>query len=425
MNFHSTVPIAPHRPPTESRYPKTITPATRTSAQRGIILAGFCAFVGFYAIQPLLPLFAQVFQAGKVAVSLTLTASTIGVAIAAPFAGRLADFKGRRNIITIAAILAALCNFFAAMSPGLYTFVFWRFVQGLITPGVFAITVAYINDEWPPAKTGQAMGLYVMGTVLGGFAGRMFAGILAANMNWRWVIAAVGALNLLAALAVWAWLPPERNFIRATPAGSSTRAVLAHMSNRRLLATYAVGFCVFFSMVAMFTYVTFHLAGPPFLLSTTALGSIFCVYLVGVVITPICTRYIERFGHRAALASAVGMGVSGVLLTLVGNLWVVLIGLCICSSGVFISQATSSSHIGAAAKDSRALAVGLYASFYYLGGSAGSAIPGWLWNAGGWPACVALVSFVQVVTVVIAWVWWPGKDRGEIHASESALVGPG
>jgi YNFM family putative membrane transporter len=385
-------------------------------AQLGVVLAGFCAFVGFYATQPLLPLLAQVFHASKVAVSLTITASTIGVAIAAPIVGRLADFVGRRRIIITSALLAAICNFLAATSPGLRQFVMWRFIQGLITPGVFAITVAYINDEWPARQTGRGMGAYVTGTVVGGFSGRMIAGLTAGHMSWRWVLVVLGIVNLVAALAVWAWLPPERKFVRAARSSSFVHAVLDHLTNRRLLATYAVGFCVFFSMVAMFTYVTFHLADPPFLLSSAALGFVFCVFLVGMVITPICTRYIERFGHRIALTAAVAMGISGVLLTLVSNLWVVLIGLCICSSGVFISQATASSHIGTAAKDSRALAVGLYATFYYLGGSAGGSIPGWLWSIGGWPACVALVALVQVATVVIAWVWWPVKAPEAITA---------
>ena len=53
------------------------------------------------------------------------------------------------------------------------------------------------------------------------------------------------------------------------------------LRNPQLVATYAVGFCVLFTQVAMFTYVTFHLAAPPFSLSTVALGWLFVVYLVG------------------------------------------------------------------------------------------------------------------------------------------------
>ena len=56
-----------------------------------VILAGFTAFLDLYATQPLLPLLMRVFKTTHFAVSLTVTASTIGVAVAAPVVGRLAD----------------------------------------------------------------------------------------------------------------------------------------------------------------------------------------------------------------------------------------------------------------------------------------------------------------------------------------------
>ncbi len=375
-------------------------------AQRGVVLAGFCAFVGFYATQPLLPLLASIFHAGKVAVSMTITASTIGVAIAAPIAGRVADRLGRRRVIVIAALLSAFCNFLAATSSGLNELILWRFIQGLITPGVFAITVAYVNDEWTDGQRGRTMGYYVTGTVIGGFSGRMISGTTAAHFNWRWALIALGTVNLIAAIAVWAWLPRERHFRRTAKSASPFHAILDHLKNRQLLATYAVGFCVMFSLVSTFTYITFHLAAPPFNLGAAALGSIFFVYLVGAVVTPVCTRYIDRFGYRNAVAAAVAMGITGMLLTMGSRLWIVLLGLCICCSGVFISQASASSNIGTAATHNRALAVGLYVTFYYLGGSAGASFPGWLWNAGGWTACIALVIAVQIATVIIALTEW-------------------
>ena len=78
----------------------------------------------------------------------------------------------------------------------------------------------------------------------------------------------------------------------------------------------------------------------------------------------------------------------GVAVTLEPKLWAVAAGLAICCTGVFIAQTAVNSSLGACARNHRALAVGLYASFYYLGGSAGASVPAWAWNAGGWKACV-------------------------------------
>jgi sugar phosphate permease len=66
--------------------------------------------------------------------------------------------------------------------------------------------------------------------------------------------------------------------------------------------------------------------------------------------------------------------------------------------------------VGTIARDARAAAVGLYVLFYYVGGSFGAAIPGQFWNRGGWPACVALIASVQILTILIAALFWrPAK----------------
>ena len=117
--------------------------------------------------------------------------------------------------------------------------------------------------------------------------------------------------------------------------------------NRRLIATCGVGFCVLFTQVAMFTYVTFHLAAPPYSLSTVALGWLFVVYLVGAVVTPFAGHWIDIYGHRAGIASAMAIGGAGALLTLVPSLPAIVVGLALCATGVFIAQATTSSYIGA------------------------------------------------------------------------------
>ncbi|NVN91814.1 MAG: MFS transporter [Desulfuromonadales bacterium] len=109
-------------------------------------LVGFCAFLSLYSTQPLLPLFHRIFHASKLAVSLTVSSATLAVALAAPFVGIIADMRGRKKVIVPAIYLLACSNFLIASSPGLSAIIFWRFIQGLLTPAVFA--VAYINEEW-------------------------------------------------------------------------------------------------------------------------------------------------------------------------------------------------------------------------------------------------------------------------------------
>ena len=92
----------------------------------------------------------------------------------------------------------------------------------------------------------------------------------------------------------------------------------------------------------------------------------------------------------------------------------VVAGLALTATGVFVSQATASSYIGAVTAQDRGLAVGLYALFYYAGGSLGALLPGLFWDEGGWFACVALVVAVQVATIGLALVFW--RDEGRAKA---------
>jgi predicted MFS family arabinose efflux permease len=289
----------------------------------------------------------------------------------------------------------------------------WRFLQGLATPGVFAITIVYIHEQWPRSHVGRATAAYVSGTVIGGFCGRATAGVVAAQAGWPSAFVTLAVLNVVAAGALWVWLPADRRTLPALPSGGGGRRLRALLTNGQLVATDAVGFCVLFTQVAMFTYVTFHLSRAPFSLSTATLGSLFVVYLVGAAMTPIAGRVIDRFGHRTGLAGAIAIGITGALLTLAPALPVIVAGLALVATGVFMAQAAASSHIGEVTAHDRGLAVGLYATSYYLGGSFGGALPAALWERGGWPACVVLVVCVQALTVALAWGFWDDRRGAE------------
>ena len=251
-----------------------------------IVLAGFTAFLDLYATQPLLPLLMDVFGASHFDVSLTVTVATIAVALAAPVVGRVGDLIGRKRVIVLSAFVLAGATAAAATAHSLPQFLFWRFVQGLATPGVFATTIAYIHDEWPAAYVGRTTAAYISGTVTGGFTGRALVGIIASRWNWQTAFVCLALVNVATAFVMAATLPRERAR-DVVPAGGHRRSVMRLLRNRQLIATDGVGLCVLFTQVAMFTYVTFHLADAPFGLSTAALGWLFAVYLAGAAITPI------------------------------------------------------------------------------------------------------------------------------------------
>jgi MFS family permease len=377
-----------------------------------IMLAGVAAFLNLYATQPLLPMFAHVFAASKAAVGMTVSAATIGVALSAPFCGLIAERAGRKRVIVMSTLLLAIPTLMASTSTSLTMLIVWRFLQGLVMPGIFGVAIAYIAEEWPPGNVARTMSLYVSATVLGGFLGRVIIGYAATHRiapsiapSWRTGFIVIGACDLLFGLAIARWLPRDRKVVIAS--AQADGGVLRHLRNPKLLATYAVGFNVLFSLVAIFTYITFHLAAPPYLLTPAQLSSLFVVYLAGLIVTPLAGIGIGHFGSRPVLVVAVLGSMIGVSMTLLHSLPLIMAGLVLCSSGVFVCQSASTSYIQTASlPGGRASAAGLYVACYYTGGSVSGVLPGYFWRFGGWTACVVLVLVVQLMTIGVAAIGW-------------------
>lgn len=364
-----------------------------------VMVAGACTFLNVYCTQPLLPLLQRVFSASEVQVSLTVGSVTLAVALMAPVTGLVAETVGRKRVIVPALFAMAVPTILAGTSTTLQVLIWWRFAQGLFVPGVIAVMMAYINEEFPH-QTGTVMSAYVAGTVFGGFLGRFLAGLIAAHWSWRLAFVVLGLLDFLGAVVVSQWLPLARHFVPAKYS-HTMRDSLRHLRNVSLLAVFGMGFTVLLLLVGVFTYVSFYLAQPPFHLSSSALGSIFFVYLLGCFITPLAGRFLDRQGFRKTLLLALAMSLTGLLVTLVRWLPAVIGGLAIFSSGIFVSQAAATVQTGSMAGRARSAAAGLYVTFYYLGGSVGATLPSWFYRRGGWPGCVGLLGGVTLLTFLL------------------------
>jgi len=224
---------------------------------------------------------------------------------------------------------------------------------------------------------------------------------------------------------VYAWLPhgcrrqPQALAGARPPFLTQVRDLFRH---RRLVATYAVGFDVLFTLVAVFTWITFHLSAAPYSLSTAAISSLFFVYLIGLVVTPTAGYIITRVGLRAGISGAIVCTMAGALITLAHSLPIIILGLAMVSTGTFIAQTAAQSHLRVAAPaESRVTAAGVYLTCYYAGGTAAGVLPGAFWSLGKWPACVAFVLAMQVVALAIALVGWrrpkDGADADLTHAA--------
>jgi predicted MFS family arabinose efflux permease len=382
--------------------------STSSSRQLMVGLIGYCAFINLYAPQSVLPLLSHEFGASAGEVSTIITVSTLAVAITAPFTGAVADVLGRKRVIVAAMFVIVAPTLMVGLATSLPALIFWRAVQGLVLPPIFAVTVAYIGDEWPPKEATTAAGIYSSGSSLGGFSGRLVTGILADLISWRAGFVALAAITFAGAIAVVFWLPRERHFVRSEGLRDSGRQMLAHFRNGQLLATYAVGFGVLFNFMCTFTYVSFHLADAPYNLSAAWLGAIFVVYLAGASLSPWTGWAVARFGRRRFTVRVIAVWIVGIVLTLAPSLPLIILGLALSAASGLMCQAVSTGYVAITAKVGRSSAVGLYVTCFYLGGSTGAALGGLAWSFGGWPACVVMVvAMLLMIAAVVFFAWTP------------------
>lgn len=371
-----------------------------------VATAGFCAFVNLYAPQSLLPELAAEFHVGPGTISALMTAGTLAIALTAPFTGALADVVGRKRLITAAMFAITVPTVIIAFAGSVPQLTFWRFVQGMLVPPIFAVTVAYIGDEWPPADIARVAGVYVSGSSIGGFSGRFISGMLADFIGWRGAMGAIALLTLVAAVIVALTLTRERNFVPSGGLAASARYMVQHLRDRRLIATYAIGFGVLFNFIATFTYVSFHLAAPPYLFTPTLLGALFFTYLASAPILPWTGRAIALFGRRRFVLGLIALWVVGALLLLAPPVVVIVAGLTLCAICGMLCQTVSTGYVTMTAKEGRSSAVGLYASIYYIGGSAGAFLTGLAWTLAGWDGCIAvIVTMLAIMAMIVALAW--------------------
>src|SRR5260370_2510715 len=110
-----------------------------------VATGGFATFLHLYAPQALVPELAREFGVGAAQISAMITASTLAIALTAPFTGAVADVLGRKGLITSAMFAVTVPMVMVTISTDVGTIIAWRFIQGLLCrrslPSCSAISV--------------------------------------------------------------------------------------------------------------------------------------------------------------------------------------------------------------------------------------------------------------------------------------------
>ena len=386
-------------------------------------LIGFLTLVDLFAAQAILPTLASMYGVSRSAMGVAVNASTIGMAAAGLIVALVSHRLPRRGGIWVSLALLAIPTTLLAHAPDLATFTALRIAQGVFMSAAFTLTMAHLSEQNTGAATAGALAAYITGNVASNLVGRLVSSAVASTAGVAFNFYVFAGLNLAGAALVYVTLnqAPAAMAAAVTEMRRSALArVAAHFGNRCLVASFGIGFFVLFAFLGTFTYVNFVLAEPPLSLGPMALGLVYFVFLPSMVTTPLAGSIASRFGPRPTFFASLGLAVAGLPLLLAGTIVPVIAGLTLVAVGTFFAQATATGFVGRAAREDRAAASGIYLASYYLGGLAGAAVIGQIYERQGWPTAVAVVGGSLLAAAGLAATLRPATAGGRSMAAQVA-----
>jgi YNFM family putative membrane transporter len=378
------------------------TPAFRRT-NLALFSAGFSTFALLYCVQPLLPVFSREFGVSAAASSLSLSLTTALLAASVLIAGSLSEAWGRKSVMVVSLFAAAILTVICALAPSWRALLLVRALEGIAFSGLPAVAMAYLSEEMDYKSVGLAMGLYIGGSGLGGMTGRFATGYLTDIASWRVALGAVGGFGILAALIFWRTLPPSRHFeARPLALGELKESFLDHLRDAGLPWLFIEGFLLMGSFVTTYNYIGFRLLAPPYRLSQTQVGAIFAVYLFGTGSSAWVGNLAGRLGRRKVFWATIAIMLTGLLLTLLSPLVVIITGIAVLTVGYFGAHSIASSWVGLRARHSKAQASALYLFFYYVGSSVAGSTGGLFWSASGWRGVVGFTGSLVILALLIS-----------------------
>ncbi len=365
--------------------------------------AGFNTFAILYSTQPLLPEFSREFHVSPTMASLSLSVTTIALAVSMLFFGTISEVWGRKPVMIGSMLVASVLSILTACSTSFESLLLFRVIQGIALGGLPSIAMAYLGEEINPSSLGVAMGLYISGNSVGAVSGRIISGMLTDFFNWHVAMGSISVISLVASLIFWLNLPKSQNFHpRAPEVGKLVSSMISHLKDPGMLCLFGIGFLILGSNVALYNYIGYVLTAPPYSLSQTLVGWIFIVFLVGTFSSVWMAKKAEKHGRQKMLLVSLLITLAGACLTLDGHLWIKILGLPILTFGFFGSHSIASSWVGRRALHDKAQASSLYLFFYYAGSSIGGTAGGVFWSSFGWGGVVGMIAGFIVIGFVLA-----------------------
>jgi len=370
-----------------------------------IALATFAASLSARALDPVLPHVADDFGVTIATAAGFAAVFAFTFAIIQPVLGATADMFGKARLMIVCLVLLGLANILGSMATSFPLLFATRILAGIGSGGVFPIALGLTSDLVGPEKRQIAIGRTLMGSMSGNLLGASFSGLIGDFMGWRGVLAILGALVVVAAIAVAAGFrgkdlqhPPRMN-LAALKHGYRT---IFTNPNARICyaAVFIEGCCVLglFPFIAAFLFelgeTSLSIAGV--VIAGFAVGGLFYTLTV--------SRLLPRIGVKGLMLSGAILVALQLVAVAMGPQWKVqALSLLFMGWGFYMIHGCLQVFASELSVEARATALSLHSFFFFMGQTLGPIAYGFgIQHAGKVPTLLTAAAIMVALGFVCA-----------------------
>ena len=322
-----------------------------------------------------------------------ISAAALLVCLGAPLLAMLVTHWDRRRLLVGSLLWYAVFHALAALAPDFDSLLIAR-VLAMASAAVFTPqAAACIGQLVPPEQRGRGITFVFLGWSVASVLGTPLGAWIGGTFGWRWTMALMAVLSLLA--AVWLLRRMPRGVVPPPLSASAWRQTLLSPT---LMLTLSITVVSAAGQFVLFTYMAPYVAHR-FGLGAAALSSLLLVYgLCGFVGNAIVPRPTDRIGPARAMAWALsGIALGLGLVPLVGSFTAMVVAVVPWGLGVFASNSSQQARLVALSPLLAPASIALNTSAMYAGQAIGAGSGGWLIAAHGLESlpgagCVVLLA---------------------------------
>lgn len=378
------------------------TPITKTQLTIMSAAAGICV-ANIYYNQPILKDIAHDFGIAEGRAGIISVLAQAGYGLGLFFLTPLGDKINRKKLILSLHVILIL------------TLIGTTFVQNFFWMGVFSLVMGVLSvaaqvilplaASMDSKNRGRNVGIIFTGILVGILAARVFSGLIAESLNWRYVYGISSGMVFIGTISLYFTLPNQHQVMFSGNYAKLLGSALLQFKRFPLLRrTALLGGLAFGVFCSFWTTLTFHLSGEPFNYGADIIGLFGLLAIAGAMLAPLFGKLADKGSPAKSLVLSIALVLVGVLLVMIWPLSVpaFVAAVLLLDVGVQATQVTNVATIYSLDATAHSRINTAYMTSYFIGGAIGTFIGIQCWEAGGWPLVTAQLLLWSVACLVIA-----------------------